>query len=371
MIILIYNRLLVIAVRLVASLKLGQMINITAAVVIPLDNNLVRCGTLNHTCVLCHYAHARVNSCLCLNTGSYNRSLCAEQRYGLTLHVRSHQRTVCVIVLQERNHGGCHGEYHLRGNVHQINRLLLEFRSLLTETSGNVIVNEVTFLIQRFVCLCNNEVILFICCQINHIICNNRIHRVCLIDNSVRSLNKAVLIDSCIGCQRVDQTDVGSLRSLDRTHTSVMGVVYVSHLESGTISGQTARSQSGQTSLVGQLSQRVILIHKLRQLGASKELLHCCSDRFNIDQGLGRDAVHILSCHTFSYHTLHTGQTDTILVLKQLANGTDTTVAQMVNIICIADLAFQMHIIVDGSNDIFLCNMLGNQLADIAVNQNL
>ena len=77
MIILVYNRLLVVAVGLVASLKLGQMINITAAVVIPLDNNLVGCRTLNHTGMLCQHTYAGVNSCLCLNTGSYNRSLCA------------------------------------------------------------------------------------------------------------------------------------------------------------------------------------------------------------------------------------------------------------------------------------------------------
>ena len=72
----------------------------------------------------------------------------------------------------------------------------------------------------------------------------------------------------CIRCQGVDQTDVRSLRSLDRAHTAIVGVVYISNLESGTVSGQTARSQGGETSLMGQLGQRVVLIHELGQLGS-------------------------------------------------------------------------------------------------------
>ena len=38
----------------------------------------------------------------------------------------------------------------------------------------------------------------------------------------------------------------------------------------------------------------------------------------------------------------------------------------MVDIIRIADAAFQMHVVVDGSDDIFLRNMLRNQVMDIS-----
>ena len=34
----------------------------------------------------------------------------------------------------------------------------------------------------------------------------------------------------------VDQTDVRSLRRLDRTHSSIVGIMYISNLESGTVS---------------------------------------------------------------------------------------------------------------------------------------
>ena len=84
-----------------------------------------------------------------------------------------------------------------------------------------------------------------------------------MIDLAVRSLNESVLVDSGIACQGVDQTDVRTFRRLDRTHSSIVGIVYVTHLESGTVSGQTSRSQGRQTSLVRQLTQRVVLIHEL------------------------------------------------------------------------------------------------------------
>ena len=139
------------------------------------------------------------------------------------------------------------------------------------------------FLVERGICLCYDEVILFVRGQVYNLVGYTRVGRIGFIYNTVRSLNEAVLVDLCVGCKGVDQTDVRSLRSLDRAHTSVMGVVYISNLESGTVTGQTARSQCGETSLVSQLRQRVVLVHELGQLGASEELLHRCGNRLNVD----------------------------------------------------------------------------------------
>ena len=74
-------------------------------------------------------------------------ALGGQKRYRLTLHVRSHQSTVRIVVLEERNHGSSYGEYHLRGYVHQVDFLLLELGSLLTETTRYVIVDEVSFFV--------------------------------------------------------------------------------------------------------------------------------------------------------------------------------------------------------------------------------
>ena len=52
-------------------------------------------------------------------------------------------------------------------------------------------------------------------------------------DHSVRCLDEAVRIDGGIGGQRDDQTDVRTLRRLNRADATVVGGMNVAHLEAG------------------------------------------------------------------------------------------------------------------------------------------
>ena len=102
---------------------------------------------------------------------------------------------------------------------------------------------------------------LFLGCQIDDIVIaevgNTVLHL------TVGCLNEAELIDLCIHTERRNQTDVWSFRALDRTQTTVVCIVYVTNLETGTLTAQTARTQCRETTLVGHLSQRVRLVHEL------------------------------------------------------------------------------------------------------------
>ena len=136
-----------------------------------------------------------------------------------------------------------------------------------------------------------------------------------LFDNAVRRLDKAEVVDACVGCQIGDQADVRAFRGLDRAQTAVMGVVYVSNLEGCTVTGQTAGTEGGHTALVGQLSQRVVLIHELRKRRGTEELLDSCGYRTDVDQGLRRNNVEILNGHALADNALHAGEADAELVL--------------------------------------------------------
>src|SRR5699024_8882091 len=144
---------------------------------------------------------------------------------------------------------------------------------LFAVTTGYVLVDEVSLFVQRLVRLRYMVVILLVRGHIYNLIGNTRVLRIRVVNLAVRSLHEAVLVNSCIGCKGVDQTDIRTLGSLDRTHSSVVRIVYVADLESGSVSGQTAGTQGGETSLVRQLTQRVVLIHKLGQLGGTEEFL--------------------------------------------------------------------------------------------------
>ena len=96
--------------------------------------------------------------------------------------------------------------------------------------------DKVSFFVQRLIGLRNMVVILFICGHIDNLVCNPRIFWICFVDLTVRSFHKTVLVDPGVRCQGVDQTDVRTLRSLDGAHSSVMGVMYISNLETCTVS---------------------------------------------------------------------------------------------------------------------------------------
>ena len=95
--------------------------------------------------------------------------------------------------------------------------------------------NEVAFLIELLVSLRDMVVILFIRRHVDNFVGDARVHRIRLVDLSIRSLNKAVLIDARVACQRVDQTDVRTFRSLNRAHTSIVRIVNVTDFETCTV----------------------------------------------------------------------------------------------------------------------------------------
>ncbi len=66
--------------------------------------------------------------------------------------------------------------------------------------------------------------------------------------------------------------------------------------------------------------------------------------------------------HALADHALQSGQTDAVLVLKELAHTADPAVAQVVDIVIRADAVLYMHVVVDRRDDILLGDMLGHKL---------
>ena len=60
---------------------------------------------------------------------------------------------------------------------------------------------------------------------------------------AVRGLDEAQTIDLGIHTQRGNQSDVRTFRRLNRTETTVVGIVHVAHLETGALTRQTTRTQ--------------------------------------------------------------------------------------------------------------------------------
>ena len=138
-----------------------------------------------------------------------------------------------------------------------------------------------------------NQFTLFIKCDIrlgNHVLTffNGRqvfnITRHYTIDHfTIWCFQKTVIIGTRIHSQRVNQPDIWAFRRFDRADTAVMRRMHIAHLKTSAFASQAAWAQGRNTALMGDFRQRIVLIHKLRQLRTTKKLLDGSRYRLGID----------------------------------------------------------------------------------------
>ena len=160
----------------------------------------------------------------------------------LAHHVTSHQSTVTVIMLKERNKTCRNRSNLLWRHVHQTDIV----RRYNREISGKTTVCEVAFkctvLVKRSISLNNKLSIFLFCCKEDNFII---IHiNLGITDLTIRCFDKAKLVNSGISTKRRNKTNVWTFRRLDRTQATIVSIVDVTNLEARTFTRKTARTKS-------------------------------------------------------------------------------------------------------------------------------
>ena len=149
--------------------------------------------------------------------------------------------------------------------------------------------------------------------------------------------------------ERRDEADVRAFRRLNRADASVVGRVHVADFEAGALTGETTRSKGRQAALVGDLGERVGLVHELRELRGAEELADGGHHRLGVDEVVRHGRRHLLvDRHLFLDGAFHADQADAELVLHQLADGADAAVAEMIDVVDGADVLAQLEQVADG-----------------------
>ena len=165
-------------------------------------------------------------------------------------------------MLEERNHGGSHGDHLARGHVDVVHAGGVGHADIaVLEANLDAVAGQGAVSILLNLSLRNGEAILFIGGEVLHLVGDLAVHNL-----AVRGLDETEGVDAGVGRQRTDQANVRAFRRLNRAHAAVVRCVNVSHLNAGALTGQTARAQRGQAALVGQARQGVVLVHELREL---------------------------------------------------------------------------------------------------------
>ena len=368
------DRLLIDAGAVVGSLELLQFVNVYVAVA-SFDYDPGSVHLFYYAVVLSNDHNAGVVSYLVLHARSDDRSLRTQERNCLTLHVGTHQRTRRIVVFEER-YERCRNGYELLGrNVHIVDDTLVHRTDVFSYTAGNAVFNESAVFVERGVCLSNDVLVFFVSLQIIDVIGNDYIDDlavfvVLLLYLAVRSLDKSVLVDSRIGSERRDKTDVLTFRSFDRAQTSVVRIVDVTHFEACAFSVKTAGTECGKLSLVRKFCDRVVVIHELRQLRTSEELFDNAGNGLDVDEGLCLVIARILrNGHTLFDDSVKSCHTDTELVLEQFAYRSDSAVCKVVDIVGHAETVYESEVVANGRNDIVERNVFDDKVVLIRLDK--
>src|SRR5258705_443254 len=127
-------------------------------------------------------------------------------------------------------------------------------------------------------------------------------------------------------------------KSVPATETLFRGAtvvrrVYVAHFKSCPFPGKAARSKGGDAPLVGDLRQRIGLVHELRQLARAEELFDRRGDRFGVDQVMRHEVLGLRLRQPLLDGALDAHQARAELVLRELADRAYAPVAEVVDVV--------------------------------------
>ncbi len=232
-------------------------------------------------------------------------------------------------MLEERDHRG-RGRHHLaRRDVHVVDLVAGDELDLSTlGAHEHAVLGEVVLLVERRVGLGDDVAVLLVGGQVVDVV-----GHVAAGHLAVRRLDEAERVDATVGRERADEADVRAFRGLDRAHAAVVRRVDVTDLHLGAVTGDTTRAERGQATLVRQTRERVVLVHELRELRGAEELLDRGHHGADVDQGLRGDRLDVLRGHALADDALHAGQAGADLVLDELADGAQATVAEVVDVV--------------------------------------
>ena len=106
-----------------------------------------------------------------------------------------------------------------------------------------------------------------------------------------------------------------------------------SDFESGPVPGETSGAEGGKTPLVGDLGERVGLVHELGELARAEEGVDHGRESLRVDELYRAELLVVADVHPLADGTCDTAQTYAELVCQLLAYGADTTVAEVVDIV--------------------------------------
>ncbi len=349
----LHDRTLIDVRVLVRTRVLDQVIDVDADfardrfVIVHANDDTARVDVIDDAAAQRLHRRARVDRHGTLDAGTDDGLLRTQTRHGLTLHVRAHQRTVRIVVLEERNQRGCNRHDLRRRDVHVLDAVRRDHHRFAGFTRRHEFVDERAIVADRRVCLRDHVAAFLDRRQIVDLVGHLAVD-----DLAVRRLEEAVFVQVRIQRERVDETDVRTFRRFDRAHAAVVGRVHVADFEARALARQTARAQCGNAALVRDFRQRVGLVHELRQLRRAEELANRRRNRLRVDQVVRHQVFALGLAEALLHRAFDAHEARAELVFRQFADAAHAPVAEVVDVVDFALAVAQLDENLDRREDV-------------------
>src|SRR6266700_461866 len=312
-----HNRSLIDTRPRIRAHKLPQAIALHLTILIH-NLNFPRRRRHHLTIHLTHHHLTRIDGHLTLNTRPTHRRPWTQQRHRLTLHICTHQRTVHIIVLQERNKSRSHAHRLARRNIHIVHTIRALLGKLTLIAGQHPLLSKFIILCQLCIRLRNPEILLIIGRTIVHFQRHKRLdphftlaHKLCqslkqrlIHAHTTPSLDQhlSISVHHILALMAHHSSELTSNQaSIISTQALIHFPIRRLH-KTIRIHLPIRRQIPNQTNL----RQRIRLIHELRKLAPPEKLLHRRHHRANIDQRIRSRLTRLLNTHALLHHTLHT-----------------------------------------------------------------
>ena len=286
-----------------------------------------------------------------LDARAHDRRVGEYERDGLALHVGAHERSVGVVVLEERNERRRNGDYLLRRYVEVVELLRVDLYGVVLVTDVDAAGrgrDDVAVLVHREVGASDIVFVLFVRGEIGDLFRDLSVDYL-----AARADEEAVFVYAREGRERGDESDVRAFRRFYRADAAVVRVVDVAGFESGAFARKASGAERGEAAAVRKLGERVRLVHELRELARAEEFAERRGYRADVDEVLrhrGREVGR--RRHAFARDALHAEQPDADLVLEQLADGAHAAVAEVVDVVHVLVAVAQADEALDYRDDV-------------------
>ena len=211
--------------------------------------------------------HAAIVRHISFEAGGNEGGLSDQERHRLPLHVRTHERAIGVVVLEERNQAGRNADHLLRRNIDVLDIVRLSVRKVAGVPGDDTVVRHLVP-IGRSVGGSQVGLRFLVGAQPRDLI-----GQLAAMHLAIRRREEAVVIHLRENRQARNEADVRAFGGFDRADAAVVRDVHVAHFEAGSLAIEAAWSERRKPPLVRQLRERIRLVHNLRQFAAAEEIL--------------------------------------------------------------------------------------------------